>query len=118
MLKYYLYAIVPAFLLLSTFIWVVVSLIRRSKFWRIAAGIFAVEILVLVIGYFVYFTPVEYPRNYLNDPVPEPGSLAKIAKDWLGQHIHSPAEAKSASQVESSSAMVQHLPTAMLPGLS
>lgn len=81
MLKYYLYAIVPAFLLLSTFIWVVVSLIRRWKSWRIAAGIFAAEILILAIGYFVYFTPIEYPRNYLNDPVPESGSLTKIANE-------------------------------------
>ena len=81
MLKYYLYAIVPAFLLLSTFIWVVVSLIRRCKSWRIAAGLFAAEILILAIGYFVYFTPVEYARNYLDDPPPDPGSLADIANE-------------------------------------
>ena len=47
---------------------------------------FAAEILILVIGYFVYFTPIEYPRNYLNDPVPESGSLTKIASE-KGFHI-------------------------------
>lgn len=81
MLKYFLYAAVPAVIVLATFLWLIVGLIRRSKSWRIAAGVLGVEILVLAIGYFVYFTPVEYPRNYLQDPVPESGTLATIARE-------------------------------------
>ena len=50
MLKYYLYAFVPAFLVLSTFVWVVVSLIGRWKSWRIAAGVFAGVIVSFIIG--------------------------------------------------------------------
>ena len=71
----------PAVIKLATFAWLVSGLIRRSKYWRIAAGIFAAEILILVIGSLVYFTLVEYPRNYLKDPVPESGSLTKIASE-------------------------------------
>lgn len=81
MLKYFLYTAVPAALVLGTFVWLIVALVRQSKSWRIAAGVFATEILILAIGYIVYFTPVEYPRNYLQDPAPEPGSLAKIARE-------------------------------------
>ena len=47
---------------------------------------FAAEILILAIGYFIYFTPIESPRNYLNNPVPESRSLTKIASE-KGFHI-------------------------------
>jgi len=81
MLKYFLYAAVPAVLALATFVWLIVALVRQCKSWRIAVGVFGVEILLLAIGYFVYFTPVEYPRTYLDEPAPETGSLAEIARE-------------------------------------
>ena len=79
MTRYIIYASVPFLLILGTFIWLVVALIRRSGSCKIAGGIFGTEALVLFFLYFYYLSPRAYPRNYLTTARLAPGALAEAA---------------------------------------
>ncbi len=79
MTKYYLYTAIPAILFLATLVWLIVGLIKRSKYRWIATALFLTELSLLAVVYFKYFTAKNYSRDYLNDPVPKAGSLVEIA---------------------------------------
>lgn len=71
MTKYIIYTALPGLLILTTAIWLIVTLVRRSRWRRWAAGLFAVEVLVLLALYLHFLSPRSYPRTYVDAVVPE-----------------------------------------------
>ena len=63
MIKYALYTAVPSLLVLITLIWLIVALIRKSPSRKLVGSVFGVEVLILLVLYFYYLSPREYPRN-------------------------------------------------------
>ena len=91
MIKYIIYTTVPSLLILGTLVWLIASLIRRSPSRKIASGIFAAEVLILIVLYFHYFSPRSYPRNYLTSTASSSVTLAEAAtaKDfYIGAAIN------------------------------
>ena len=79
MINYIIYTTVLSLFVLTSLIWLVVALFRRSPSRKIAGAIFAVEALVLVIFYLLYFTPRRFPRNYLTGYPLLPATLTQTA---------------------------------------
>jgi endo-1,4-beta-xylanase len=79
MLKYLLITTIPSLFVLASVIWLIVALVRRSRFRKVAAGLVVVEALILVALYFHWFHPKDYPRNYLDNDPPASLTLAEAA---------------------------------------
>ena len=87
MTKYLLYVTIPSLFILASIIWFIIAAIRRSRSFKLAAGLVIIEILLLAGGYFYYLTPKDYPRNYLNQPADTStglGALASSKNFYLG----------------------------------
>jgi endo-1,4-beta-xylanase len=81
MIKYALYTAVPSLLVLITLIWLIVALIRKSPSRKLVGSVFGVEVLILLVLYFYYLSPREYPRNYLTQSIAESPTLAELATE-------------------------------------
>ncbi len=79
MIKYLLITTIPSLFVLASLVWLIVALIRRSRFRKVAASLVVVEALILIALYFHWFYPKDYPRNYLDYGPPAGLTLAEIA---------------------------------------
>ncbi len=94
MIKYLIITTVPALFILASVIWLIVALVRRSRSRKVAGGLVVVEIAILVVLYFHWFAPKEFPRNYLNDAQQSSQTLAEAATAkgfYIGAAIGNPS---------------------------
>jgi endo-1,4-beta-xylanase len=92
MTKYLLYITIPSLFILASIVWLIVAGLRRSRFLKLAASIVLIEALILAGSYFYWFTPKEYPRNYLNQIKESSASLGELASSknfYLGGAVGS-----------------------------
>ncbi len=90
MTRYFLIVAIPSFIVLATFVWLLIAAIRRSRRIRIPAGLFAIEALILAGLYLHWFTPKDYPRTY-SESLPRTdfslGELASSQAFFLGAAV-------------------------------
>lgn len=90
MIKYYLIVTIPSLLILASVVWLIVTLIRRSRHRKFATGVVVLEALILTALYVHWFIPKDYPRNYLDDTITDPivlGELATAKGFYIGAAI-------------------------------
>ena len=80
MTKYFLIIILPTLLVLATLIWLIVAAIVRSWRIKVPATLFAIEMAILAAFYVHWFTPKDYPRNYLENAAAAELTLGDLAR--------------------------------------